>query len=659
MIQENNFDVFVEQFADIRILRYKINGFDQLSLERKKLLYYLSEAALAGRDILFDQNYKHNLLIRDVLEAIYSLVSTREDDKDLLLKLETYMKRVWFSSGIHHHYSTDKFIPEFSETDLRKWLMWLDEEVVRKWSSLPTGEFIDFIVSEIMDASVNAKRVCQAVDVDLVAASANNFYEGVTQDEAESFYNAKKEQDGDEPVSHGLNTRLVKENDVISEQTYKVDGKYHGAIKRIIYWLDKSREVAETDQQKLVIDLLINHYTTGDLKKFDEYSIAWLKEQEAMVDFINGFIEVYGDPLGMKGTWESLVNVLDKQETIKARLVSENAQWFEDHSPVAENHKKKKVQGVTMKVINAVMLGGDCYPATPIGINLPNADWIREKHGSKSVTLNNITESHHLASLKTGLIEEFAWDEAEVAKYKKHGALADNLHTHLHECVGHGSGSMLPGVKMEDLKAYGSVIEETRADLFGLYFMADEKMVELGLIPSLEVAEVQYSSYIRNGLMVQLARIKKGDNIEQAHMRNRQLICKWVYEKGQEKHVIEQRERDGKTYFVVTDQAQLRELFGALLKEVQRIKSEGDYLAAQKLVETYGVEVDRPLHDEVLERYSKLGLAPYTGFVNPVLAPVSDGEGNIVDVTASYSESFTDQMLRYSRDYHHLEAQRV
>ncbi|MBR8534868.1 dihydrofolate reductase [Carboxylicivirga sediminis] len=647
----NNFQYQVEQFADLRILRYRIPGFDDLDLQKKLYIYYLSEAALAGRDIIWDQHNEYNLWLRDCLDVLYYSVDKTDDEYTYL---EIYYKRVLFSNGMHHHYSTDKLVPQFSPMKLKTWVEKLSVQQLEHLRCSSHTELFEKLELLLFNEQAMAKRVCQDDDKDLILHSANNFYKNLTQDEAENFYKQVIDKNDAQPVSHGLNSRLIKHGNEIKEEVWCINGKYSAAIERIVHYLNKAAEVCENQQQQKVIKLLCDFYTTGDLKLFDNYSIEWLKEQSGEVDFINGFIEVYGDSLGFKATWESLVNITDKEETDKASVISANAQWFEDHSPVMDNHRKEQVSGVSMKVINAIMLGGDCYPASPLGINLPNAEWIREVHGSKSVSLNNISEAYEMASLTSGVIEEFACTKEEIELHKKYGALADHLHTHLHECVGHGSGKLEPGVRSDDLKAYGSVIEEARADLFGLYFMADEKMMELDLVPNMDVAKAQYNSYIRNGLMVQLARINKGSNIEQAHMRNRQLIAKWVLEHGQAEEVIKQHSRNNKTYYQVNNYEKLRQLFGQLLREVQRIKSQGDYEAARKLVETYGVKVDKPLHEEVLNRYAELHVAPYSGFVNPKLEPLLNNKGEVVDITVSYDENFIEQMMRYNRDYHYL-----
>lgn len=646
-----NFPYMVEQFADLRILRYNIPEFDKLPLNKKLYIYYLGEASLCGRDIIWDQNCEHNLWLRRCLGELYSVIDQKDDKSHRFIE---YYKRVLFANGMHHHYSTDKLKPSFNQQELNVWISLLQNKQLNLLSCSNHKELEDKLARLLFDDNYMFRRVCQDENKDLLTSSANNFYQGVSQEEAERFYLERIDKTDKMPVSYGLNSRLIKVGGEVKEEIWKTCGKYGKAITQIIYWLNKAAGVAENVQQKKVIKLLCEFYRTGDLKLFDQYSIEWLKEQKGEIDFINGFIEVYGDPLGYKATWESLVNIIDKEETIKAAVISENAQWFENHSPVGDKHRKEKVSGVSMKVINAIMLGGDCYPASPLGINLPNAEWIREVHGSKSVSLQNISQAYEMASLTSGIIEEFAYSGEEVALYKKYGAVADHLHTHLHECVGHGSGKLEDGVRSDDLKAYGSVIEEARADLFGLYFIADEKMLELGLIPSMDVAKAQYSAYIRNGLMVQLARITEGNNIEQAHMRNRQLICKWVLQRGAKDKVIVQRKKEGKSYFVVEDHQKLRALFGELLKEIQRIKSQGDYKAARLLVENYGVKVDNAIHLEVLERYAGLGIAPYSGFINPKLTPLKDADGTILNIEVSYDEGYLEQMMRYNTTYGYL-----
>ena len=646
----NDFQFIVEQFADLRVLRYPVTGFDDLSLQKKELLYYLSQAAIEGRDIMFDQNYRHNLAIRRTLEAIYE---NYEGDRstDDFKAFEVYLKRVWFSNGIHHHYSTDKFLPGFNEAYFTELILKIDEE------KFPVGkdEIIKTLLPVMFKPEFDSKRVNQADGADIVATSANNYWgPGVNQNEAEAFYAAKHDPDDKTPVSHGLNSRLEKVDGKLSEKVWKIGGMYSEAIEKIVYWLEKALAVAENKKQAEVISLLIEYYESGDLRTFDQYNIVWLADQNSHIDFINGFIETYGDPLGLKASWESLVNFKNIEASERTIKLSDNAQWFEDNSPVDKRFKKSEVKGVTAKVITAAMLGGDCYPATPIGINLPNADWIRKEHGSKSVTIENITYAYDQAAQGSGFLEEFAFSEEEIEHQRKYGFLTNNLHTDMHECLGHGSGQLLPGVKGDELRAYGAVIEECRADLFSLYYMPDTKLVELGLLPNNEAFKAAYDSYIRNGMMTQLTRVKLGDNIEQAHMRNRQLVAKWTYENGKADKVIERKVVDGRSYFVINDYEKLRGLFGELLAEIQRIKSEGDYNAALQLVENYAVKIEYELHKEVLQRYEKLNLAPYSGFVNPVYKVEKDENGNIIDVTLDYTEDYTEQMMRYSKEHSFL-----
>ena len=651
--EAEKFDYTVEQFADLQILRYKVPGFEELTLKQKELIYYLTEAALEGRDILFDQNGKYNLRIRRMLEAVYTNYQGDKTTPDFK-NMEVYLKRVWFSNGIHHHYGTEKFVPNFSQEFLKQAVLGLDAKLL----PLEKGQTADQLCAElfpvIFDPAVMPKRVNQADGEDLVLTSACNYYDGVTQKEAERFYSDMKDPKDETPVSYGLNSRLVKENGKLTEKVWKVGGLYTQAIEKIVYWLKKAEGVAENEAQKAVITKLIQFYETGNLKDFDEYAILWVKDLDSRIDFVNGFTESYGDPLGMKASWESLVNFKDLESTHRTEIISSNAQWFEDHSPVDKRFKKEKVKGVSAKVITVSMLGGDCYPATPIGINLPNADWIRRDHGSKSVTIENITEAYDKASQGNGFNEEFIWSDAEREALAKYGFLTDNLHTDLHECLGHGSGKLLPDTESGALKAYDSTLEEARADLFGLYYLADPKLVELGLVPDGEAYKAEYYKYIMNGLMTQLVRIEAGKDVEEAHMRNRQLIAQWAYENGKADNVIEYKKRDGKTYVVVNDYAKLRNLFGTLLAEVQRIKSEGDFAAGKKLVEDYGVKVDQTLHDEVLARYAKLNLAPYKGFVNPVMKEVKNDKGEVTDIVLDYTEGYADQMLRYSKDYSFL-----
>lgn len=652
-MSENSFSYTVEQFADLQILRYRVPGFEQLSLRQKRLIYYLSQAALEGRDILFDQNGKYNLQIRRLLEAVYTHF---EGDRtsESFRALEVYLKRVWFSNGIHHHYACDKFVPGFTAAYLEEVIQSLPAEVLPLEEGETCRAMCDKLFPVIFDPAVMPKRVNQADGEDLVQTSAANYYEGVTQQEAEAFYAAQKKADDPEPVMYGMNSRLVKKDGRIYEQVWKVGGMYSAAIEKIIVWLEKAETVAENDAQREVIRLLIEFYRSGDLKVFDTYSIAWLKDTGSQVDFVNGFIESYGDPLGMKASWESIVNFKDMEATHRTETISSNAQWFEDHSPVDARFKKEEVKGVSAKVITAAILAGDLYPSTAIGINLPNSNWIRSVHGSKSVTIGNLTDAYNKAARGNGFREEFVYSDVERELLEKYADITDDLHTDLHECLGHGSGKLLPGVDPDALKAHGSTIEEARADLFGLYYLPDAKMVELGLVPDAEAYKAEYYSYMMNGLMTQLVRIEPGCTVEEAHMRNRQLIARWALEHGKDEKVVEMVVRDGKTYVRINDYAKLRTLFGKLLAEIQRIKSEGDYEAARQLVETYGVQVDPVLHAEVLQRYRSLHLAPYKGFLNPVYTPQTDAGGNIVDVQISYTEGYAEQMLRYSRDYSNL-----
>ena len=639
-------DYTVEQFADLQILRYRVPGFEDLSLKQKELVYYLTEAALQGRDILFDQNGKYNLTIRRMLEAVYTGYKGDKNTPDFKA-MEVYLKRVWFSNGIHHHYGSEKFVPGFTPEFFRQAVQSVDAATLPLAEGQTVEQLCEEVFPVIFDPTVMPKRVNQAAGEDLVLTSACNYYDGVTQQEAEDFYNALKNPQDETPVSYGLNSRLVKEDGKIQEKVWKVGGLYGQALEKIVYWLKKAEGVAETPEQKAVIAKLMEFYETGDLKTFDEYAILWVKDLNSRIDFVNGFTESYGDPLGMKASWESLVNFKDLEATQRTELISGNAQWFEDHSPVDGQFKKEKVKGVSAKVITAAILAGDLYPATAIGINLPNANWIRSHHGSKSVTIGNITDAYNKAAHGNGFNEEFVYSDAELQLIDKYADVTDELHTDLHECLGHGSGKLLPGV----LKAYGSTIEEARADLFGLYYVADPKLVELGLTPSADAYKAQYYTYLMNGLMTQLVRIEPGNNVEEAHMRNRQLIARWVYEKGAAEKVVELVKKDGKTYVVINDYEKVRDLFGRLLAEIQRIKSTGDYAGAHDLVEAYAVKVDPALHAEVLERYKKLNLAPYKGFVNPKYEVVTDADGTITDVTVTYDEGYAEQMLRYSKDY--------
>ncbi|MBQ9357579.1 MAG: dihydrofolate reductase [Prevotella sp.] len=638
-----------ERFADLQMLRYRLNGFDRLSLRQKRLVYYLSQAALFGRDITFDQNGAFNLRIRKALETVYTDLNIDHHSPDFK-ELAVYLKRLWFSNGIHHHYGSQKFVPGFSREFLKEALHKVSELRLPLKEGQTVDEFCEEIFPVIFSPEVLPKRVNKADGEDLVLTSACNFYgEGVTQAEAEHFYAEMKADGQQEPPSYGLNTTLVKDSDgSLKELTWSVNGLYANAIRHIVRWLEKARTEAENSLQAKVIGLLIDYYNTGDLKLFDQYSIQWLKCLEGSVDFINGFIEVYGDPLGLKATWESLVEYVDEEATYRTRIISSNAQWFEDHSPVDPRFKKTEVKGVSARVICAAMLGGEEYPSTAIGINLPNADWIRARYGSKSITISNITDAYNKAAHGNGFKEEFVADAETLSMIDKYGDVCDDLHTDLHECLGHGSGQLLPGVSPDALKAYGNTIEEARADLFGLYYIADEKLVELGLLPNSEAYKAHYYTYMMNGLMTQLVRIEPGSQLEEAHMRNRSLIAHWCLENSD---VMAIEKREGKSMLVIKSYEGLRDMIARLLAEVQRIKSEGDYEAARRLVEQYGVKVDAELHEEVLQRYKKLNLAPYKGFINPWLIPVTDKDGNITDIQVNYSEAYDHQMLRYSSEY--------
>lgn len=634
--QPKEFNYNVDKFYDLEILRYQVSGFEELTLQQKTLAYYLSEAALQGRDILYDQNGRYNLRIRRTLESLYTNYAGSRDSEEFL-KLEKYLKRVWFSNGIHHHYSEDKFLPEFTQE-------WFCNACKEANVTIP-----EEILPVMFDPAVMPKRTNQAAGQDLVVTSAGNYYEGVTQAEAEAYYAAHKD-DSPEPMWVGLNSKLVKENGEVVEKTYKVGGMYGEALAKVVYWLEKALPYAENDEQRKAIEKMIEFNRTGDLRTFNEYCIAWVKDLDSRVDYVNGFTEVYTDPLGITGAWEAMVNFKDMEATKRTSIISANAQWFEDHSTTDPKYKKEEVKGVSAKVITAVILGGDCYPATPIGINLPNANWIRKEYGSKSVTIDNLMHAYNEAAKGNGFNEEFMIDDQIREQYNLYGATCGDLHTDLHECVGHGSGKLLPGVSKDALKEHASTIEESRADLFGLYFMADPKMVELGLLPNNEAYKAFYYQQMMNGLMTQLVRIEPGKDVEEAHMRNRQLIAQWVYQHAANKEV-EIVEREGKHYLQINDYEGLRGLYGQLLAEIQRITSEGDYAAAKEIVETYAVKVDQPLHQEILDRYAHLNLAPYKGFVNPVYTPVYDAEGNITDVKIDYTEGYVEQHLRYSRDY--------
>ena len=660
---KEKFSYIVDQFADLQILRYQVPGFENLSLRQKQLLYHLSEAALMGRDILFDQNGRYNLVIRRTLEAVYHRTleavyqyGTVDKSSADYQAFEVYLKRVWFANGIHHHYGEDKFMPGFSEAFFDAAVRSVDASLL----PLKAGETVDTLLARlkpvIFDPTVMPKRTVQSGDTDWIQASANNYYgEDVTQAEVEAFY-GKMKAEGDSrcPLSYGLNSRLEKENGQLVERVWKVGGLYSEAIERIVAELEKAAAFAENEKQRQIIATLIDYYRTGDLRTFDAYSILWVEDTDSQVDFVNGFIETYGDALGLKASWESTVNFRNEEATRRTQTISENAQWFEDHSPVDQRFKKERVKGVSAKVITVTMLGGDCYPSTPIGINLPNADWIRRDHGSKSVTIENIMEAYDKASQGSGFSDEFVWSDEERNRIKTYGFLTDMLHTDLHECLGHGSGQLLPGTDPDALKAYASTLEEARADLFGLYYLADPKMQELGLVPDGEAFKAEYYKYMMNGLLTQLVRIEEGKDVEEAHMRNRQLIARWVFEQGAADKVVELKKREGKTFVVINDYQQLRVLFGKLLAEVQRIKSEGDYEAGRSLVENYGVKIDPVLHHEIRERYVRLHLSPYKGFVNPVMREVKDDSGHVTDITLDYTEGYAEQMLRYSRDYSYL-----
>ena len=641
-----DFDYIADRFADIEVLRYQVPGFEDLTPQQRIFIYYLTEAGIAGRDMLWDQNGKYNLAIRDLLEGVYN--NYKGDKEDPQYKaFETYLKQVEFANGIHHHYSMDKFRPGFTRE-------WLTAQVAQ----LPEGTVsdVEILMPVIFDPNVMPKKVNQAEGQDLILTSANNLYEGVTQAEVEAYYNALKDTTDLTPVSWGLNARVVKEDGKVKEQIYKVGGLYTQSLERIVENLEKALQYAENDTQKDIINKLITYFRSGNLKDFDTYSIAWAEDTKSRIDFINGFIEDYDDPMGMTGAYESIVNFKNNEASHRTEVIADNAAWFEANSPVAPRFRKDQVKGVSAKVITAAILAGDAYPATPIGINLPNSNWIRAAHGSKSVTIENITDAYDKASHGNGFNEEFVIDKETADLLDKYLFITDNLHTDLHECLGHASGRLLPGVDAGALKAHGSALEETRADLFALYYLADPKMIELGLLDNPEAYKAEYYKYILNGLMTQLTRVEPGKDVEEAHMRNRQLIAKWVYEHGKADNVIELVKRDGKTYIKINDYGKMRELIGQLLGEIQRIKSEGDYAAGAKLIEQYAVKVDPELHKEVLERYASLNIAPYRGFVNPVYTPVLDKDGNITDVTITYGEDYLPQVLRYSRDYRTLPA---
>lgn len=649
---KDDFNYFVEQFEDIRVLRYKLPAFESLSLQQKKYIFYLSQATIAGRDILWDQNFKYNLLIRKTIESIIDSYSGDKESAEYKEFL-TYAKRVFFANGIHHHYSSDKFKPGFPESYFAALIKGSDPKKLPVAEGQTVDQLISFLSPVIFDEKLYARKIEQKAGADMVAESAINFYEGVTQKEVEKFYAVKAVPDDPRPISLGLNSKVVKVNGKVTEEVYRSEGKYGAAIDNIIIWLEKAKEVAETEEQKNELEILIEYYKTGDLKKWDEYNVAWAKNSDQMVDYINGFIENYEDPLGMKATWEAIVDYTDTEASKRTKIITSNAQWFEDNSPVQPQYKKEKVTGVAAKVINIAMLGGDCYPPSPLGINLPNADWIRKDVGSKSVTLANITNAYDIASQGNGFLEEFAADQEEVDRIKKYGTIADALHTDLHECVGHASGKLAEGTDPNALKNYASPLEEARADLFALYYAMDKKIIELGLLPNEDAGKALYDGYLRNGLLTQIVRIKPGKEIEQAHMRNRSTIAHWVYEKGKADNVVAFIIHDGKTYVKINDYKKLQTLFGELLKEIQRIKSEGDFEDGKNLIENYGVKIDPRLHAEILERYTKLKLAPYTGFVNPILTPVYTN-GEITDVTVEYVNDYLGQMMNYGKNYSFL-----
>ena len=650
--KQDDFQYLLEQFADLRIMRYQIPEWNELSLDQKKLIYYLGEAALAGRDIIFDQNYKNNLSVRRTLEEIlknYKGDRMTDDWQNFVI----YLKRVWFSNGIHHHYSTDKFTPEFTREYFAELINNSPDSEFAFGKDEELQGFTDRITEIIFNPEIAPKRISLDTKGDLVLNSASNFYEGVTQEEVEAFYEKQKDPDNPQPISYGLNSKVVKKDGKVVEEKYTIDGLYGPAIEKIVYWLEKAKGVAENEQQRKGLEKLIEYYKSGDLITWDEYNVLWVNDGDPDVDYVNGFIEVYGDPLGQKATFESVVDFKNKEATKRTESISANAQWFEDNSPVDPRFKKDKVKGVSAKVITVAQLGGDCYPSTPIGINLPNADWIRKEHGSKSVTMENITYAYDQAALGNGFLEEFAATPEEIEREKKYGSQSGNLHTDLHECVGHGSGQLLPGTSSEALKSYSSALEESRADLFALYYMYDPKIVELGLLPNEDAAKSAFDGYIRNGLLTQQVRIELGKDIEQAHMRNRQIIAKWIYEHGKDVNAVELYKKDGKTFVKINDYQKVRELMGELLSEVQRIKSEGDYEAGKELVEAYGIKLDPVLHKEIKDRYAKLKLAPYGGFINPVLKPVYEA-GEIIDIEVIYPNDYTEQMMNYSENYSFL-----
>lgn len=650
----DSFDVISERFADIQVLRYQVNGFEELSAKQKELAYYLYEAALSGRDIIWDQKYKHNLLIRRTLETIWeSYGGDRTTDE--FRQFETYIKRVWFSNGIHHHYASEKILPEFSFSFFQTLLNGSDAKQLPLNEGQTVDQLADFLQPILFDPTVDAKTVNLGAGIDNVTGSANNFYEGVTQKEVEAFYAKMINPKDSTPVSYGLNSKLVKENGVLVEKTWKVGGMYSPALERVVYWLGKAAGVAENDQQKKALELLIEYYKTGDLKKFDEYNIAWVADVNSVIDVVNGFIEVYQDAVGKRGSFESVASIKDAEATRKIETIAQNAQWFEDNAPLLEAHKKKEVKGIIGKAINVFIESGDAAPSTPIGINLPNSDWIRAKHGSKSVSLGNIVAAYNIAASKSPVTDEFSLNDETKKRAREYGNLAAELHTDMHEVIGHASGVLEPGVATPDvtLKNYQNALEEARADLVALYYIRDQKLVDIGVMPTVEVGKAEYEAYLLNGLILQLNRIELGKNIEQAHMRNRQLVSRWVLEKGAADKVVELIKRDGKTFVQINDYDKLRTLFGELLREIQRIKSQGDFKAGQALIENYGVKVDPELHKEIKERFAKLDVPPYRGFIQPRLVPV-EKDGKITDVKIEYPSSFSGQMMEYAKRYSFL-----
>lgn len=652
---EAEFTYEVDRFEDISVLKYRLPAFEQLSVQEKEFIYYLSEAALCGRDILWDQNFKYNLVIRKTIEAIIDTYTGDRESADYKAFI-TYAKRVFFANGIHHHYSNDKFVPGFSADYFARLVTGSDAARLPLKEGQSAADLAAMLTPVLFDPALYAKRVDQSDGIDMITASANNFYEGVTQAEVEAWYVSLADPADPRPVSWGLNSKVVKTDGKVTEIPWKSGGMYGQAIDKIVYWLEKARDVALSETQKNELDLLIQYYRSADLKTWDEYNIVWAGNTGLSVDYINGFIETYGDPMGMKATWEAVVDYKDTEASKRTAMITENAQWFEDHSPVDAKYRKEKVTGVAASVINVAMLGGDCYPASPLGINLPNSNWIRTEAGSKSVTLANITDAKDIVARGSGFLEEFALDQAEIDRAVKWGSLSDALHTDMHECIGHASGKLAPGTDPNALKNYASPLEEMRADLFALYFMMDPKMTEIGLVPSDEPARTQYDSYIRNGFLTQIVRIQPGKDIEQAHMRCRSAIAHWVYEKGKAGNVIEVVKRDGKTFVRINDYQKLRTLFGEMLKEVQRIKSEGDFAAGRNMIENFGVKIDSELHSEILSRYAGLNLAPYSGFVNPVMTPVTDSNGKITDVKIEYCSDFLGQMMEYGKEYSFLKA---